>query len=47
MHLLDHYGIGLISLGKQNLRVAFSCLEADDVDTLFETIYQGVKELTE
>ena len=45
IHLLDRYGIGLISLGASNLRVAFSCMEADDVETLFDAIYKGVQEL--
>jgi aspartate/methionine/tyrosine aminotransferase len=45
VHLLDRYGVGLISLGESNLRVAFSCLEEADVEKLFDTIYQGVKEL--
>jgi aspartate/methionine/tyrosine aminotransferase len=45
VHLLDRYGVGLISLGPSNLRVAFSCMEAGDVERLFETIHQGVKEL--
>lgn len=45
VHLLDRYGVGLIALGRENLRVAFSCMEAADVETLFDTIYQGIKEL--
>lgn len=27
LHLLDKYGVGLISIGDRNLRIAFSCLE--------------------
>jgi aspartate/methionine/tyrosine aminotransferase len=46
LHLLEKYGIGLISLGKQDLRIAFSCIEKKDVKELFETIYSGFKELT-
>ena len=45
VHLLDRYGVGLISLGESNLRVAFSCLEVNDVEKLFDIIYQGIKEL--
>ena len=45
IHLLDRYGVGLISLGASNLRVAFSCLEEGEVDNLFETIHQGIKDL--
>jgi aspartate/methionine/tyrosine aminotransferase len=45
VHLLDKYGVGLISLGKTDIRVAFSCLEKNDVQELFDTIYQGVEDL--
>ena len=45
VHLLNRYGVGLIALGESNLRVAFSCMDVDDVDKLFDTVYQGVKEL--
>jgi aspartate/methionine/tyrosine aminotransferase len=44
-HLLDKYQVGLISLGKTDLRVAFSCLEEDEVPLLFDTILKGIKEL--
>jgi len=45
VHLLDKYGVGLISLGKTDLRVAFSCLEKEDIQELFDTVLQGVKDL--
>jgi aspartate/methionine/tyrosine aminotransferase len=45
VHLLDNHGIGLISLGKHDLRVAFSCIEKEDVQQLFDTILKGVKDL--
>jgi aspartate/methionine/tyrosine aminotransferase len=45
VHLLDTYGIGLISLGETDLRVAFSCLEKEDTRELFDTLYQAVKDL--
>jgi aspartate/methionine/tyrosine aminotransferase len=45
VHLLDNYGVGLISLGATDLRVAFSCIEESDVESLFDTIFQGVGEL--
>lgn len=45
LHLLDHYGVGLISMGEENIRVAFSCLEEKDVATLFDTILTGIKDL--
>jgi aspartate/methionine/tyrosine aminotransferase len=45
VHLLDRYGIGLIALGKYDLRVAFSCIEKEDVQELFDTILKGVEDL--
>lgn len=45
LHLLDKYATGLISIGEDNLRVAFSCLEEKDVKTLFDTILSGINDL--
>lgn len=45
VHLLNTYGVGLIALGADNLRIAFSCLEESDVARLFDRILQGVKDL--
>ena len=45
LHLLDKYGVGLISIGARNLRIAFSCLEENDVLELFDIILQGVEDL--
>ena len=45
VHLLEKYGVGLISLGKKDLRVAFSCIEKEDIKELFDTVLQGVKDL--
>lgn len=46
VHLLDKYGVGLIALGERNLRVAFSCLEESDVQELFDTVLQGIRDLS-
>lgn len=45
-HLLDKYGVGIIALGESDVRVAFSCVEEQDLEELFQLIYQGVKDLT-
>ena len=45
IHLLDKYGLGLISIGDNNLRVAFSCVEEKDLKTLFDLILKGVNDL--
>lgn len=44
-HLLEKYGVGLISMGKRDLRIAFSCLEESDILELFNIIFQGVEDL--
>ncbi len=45
IHLLENYGTGLISVGDTDLRVAFSCLEKNDIKTLFDTILKGINDL--
>lgn len=44
-HLLDRYGVGLIALGKYDLRVAFSCIDEVQIEELYDTILQGIKDL--
>jgi len=46
VHLLDQYGVGLIALGKTDLRVAFSCLEKEDTQELFDTVLKAVEDLS-
>jgi aspartate/methionine/tyrosine aminotransferase len=46
LHLLDKYGIGLISLGEKNIRIAFSCVEEENIEELFDTILKGVQDLS-
>jgi aspartate/methionine/tyrosine aminotransferase len=46
VHLLNSYGVGLIALGTTDLRVAFSCLEEEDVPELFDTVLRGVRDLS-
>ncbi|NCO59838.1 MAG: hypothetical protein COZ70_09045 [Deltaproteobacteria bacterium CG_4_8_14_3_um_filter_51_11] len=45
LHLLDKYGVGLISLGATDLRVAFSSLEKDDIQTLFDIVLSGINDI--
>jgi aspartate/methionine/tyrosine aminotransferase len=44
-HLLEKYGVGLISMGERDLRIAFSSLEESDILELFNIIFQGVEDL--
>ena len=45
LHLLDEYGIGLIATSGSDIRIAFSCLEVEDVDPLFADLHKAVQEL--
>ena len=45
VHLLDHFGIGTIATGAHDLRIAFSCLELDQIEPVFEAIHQAVQAL--
>jgi aspartate/methionine/tyrosine aminotransferase len=44
-HLLEAYGVGLIAAGGNDVRVAFSCIEEENVEELFELIYRGIMDL--
>lgn len=44
-HLLERHGVGLVATGKHDLRVAFSCLELEEIEPLFEAIDRGIREL--
>ncbi len=41
--LLDEHGIGTIALGETELRVAYSCLEASDIEKVFEVIARVIE----
>ena len=47
VHLLEKYGVGTISVGPTDLRIAFSCIEVEDLDELIDLIYQGAKDLSQ
>jgi aspartate/methionine/tyrosine aminotransferase len=47
VHLLDRHGIGLIATTATDLRVAFSCLELEEIEPLFETLHRAIQELLE
>ena len=42
-HLLSTKGIGVISIGESNVRVAFSCIEESQIEDLFEKIYEAAE----
>ncbi len=45
VHLLDEHGLGTISLGSTDLRIAFSCVEEADIVDVFARIAQGIRAL--
>ncbi len=44
-HLLAEYGIGLVATAPTDLRIAFSCLEVEQVEPLFEALHKAIQEL--
>jgi aspartate/methionine/tyrosine aminotransferase len=45
LHLLDKYGVGVISTGKSDIRVAFSCLEVGQIEDLFDDLLKAWEDL--
>ncbi len=45
LHLLDRYEVGVIAVDATDVRIAFSCIEVQFMQELFDIIYQGVKDL--
>ncbi|OFW59749.1 MAG: hypothetical protein A2W01_07970 [Candidatus Solincola sediminis] len=45
LHLLRDYGVGVISINERDLRIAFSCLEREQVRDLFDILYKAVEDL--
>jgi len=45
LHLLNKYGVGVISLGETDKRIAFSCVEEGDIQDLFDILYQAIKDI--
>ena len=44
-HLLDHHQVGLIATSATDIRVAFSCLEIEQIEPLFAALDQAIREL--
>ncbi len=45
VHLLEKHGAGLIANSPTDIRIAFSCLEVEQVEPLFEVLHRGIQEL--
>ena len=44
-HLLEKYGVGTISITATDLRIAFSCLEIEQIQDLFDLVLKAWKDL--
>jgi aspartate/methionine/tyrosine aminotransferase len=42
--LLDKYGVGVIATDNRDLRIAFSCVEQEQMQGLFQLVYNAVRE---
>ena len=45
VELLEKYGVGLIATSGEDIRIAFSCLEVDAVEPLFEMLHEAIQKL--
>ena len=45
VHLLARYGVGVIASGGGDLRIAFSCLEVDEIAEVFDYLYRAWKDV--
>ena len=45
LHLLQHYGLGTIANNDTDLRLAFSCLEVEEIQDVFDLLLQGWRDL--
>ena len=43
--LLEKYGVGVIATGESDIRIAFSCVEVDDIPALFELMFECAQEM--
>ena len=46
VYLLKNYGIGTINAGEKDLRIAFSCLDEENIQPLFQSIAKAISEIS-
>ncbi|MDK7753845.1 aminotransferase class I/II-fold pyridoxal phosphate-dependent enzyme [Staphylococcus ureilyticus] len=44
-HLIENYSIGVIALNDSDIRIAFSCVEKDDIPHVFDSIAKAISDL--
>lgn len=45
VHLIDNYSIGIIALNDTDIRIAFSCVEKNDIPHVFDSIAKAIDDL--
>jgi aspartate/methionine/tyrosine aminotransferase len=45
LHLLEKFGVGLIATSPTDIRIAYSCLEEEQIDDLFEKMLEAASQL--
>ncbi|ARJ50199.1 aminotransferase class I/II-fold pyridoxal phosphate-dependent enzyme [Staphylococcus lutrae] len=45
LHLIEHHSIGIIALNQTDIRIAFSCIEKEDLPHVFKTIATSIQSL--
>ena len=45
LHLLEKYKVGMISIGDTDLRIAFSSVDEENIEAMFEFLYKAVKDM--
>lgn len=46
IHLLKKYGIGVIAIGASDIRIAFSCIEKNQLEDLINSIFKATSDLS-
>ena len=47
LRMLDEFGMGVISTSPTDVRIAFSCLELEEIEPLFEALHRAIQQLRE
>jgi aspartate/methionine/tyrosine aminotransferase len=45
VRLLEEFGIGVIAAGESDIRIAFSCIEVEEIPPLFDAMFQCAREM--
>ncbi|CAN2046517.1 Aminotransferase family protein, class I and II [Candidatus Magnetomoraceae bacterium gMMP-1] len=45
VYLLDKFKVGVVAIGKTDIRIAFSSIDEENIQELFDLLYDGVKQV--